>query len=428
MSQTKSIALLAGAALSLGGVNAALAQQTTNTDEVRAIVAEMIADAETRSSLLAGGDAGYDDGFHISSSDGAFRLNIGGMVQFRYYLNFRDEDNTVGGDDFDPGFELSRTKLRFNGHIHNDWLYYVEGDFDTDGGSFTLEDAWIGYEWENGFTTYFGQFKAPLLREELIRGSHQLAADRSEVNEFFTAGRAQGVLFAYNEEAWRFKGSVNDGANTANTGFTSGAEGDLGLSGRFEYKFDGDWAAFDDFTSPVGSDFAAMIGAAVHWDLLSTPSGSNTSNPGDTDTWSITYTVDLSLEGDSWNVYAAVIGDHTEARTAGSDVETDDFGVIAQGGYRFTEDTEGFVRYDGLFLDDERGLDDDNFHFITFGINQYYAGHAAKATVDVVVALSETDELVGVGNNGGLPDTETGILGNSESGEVVIRFQLQLLF
>jgi len=54
MSQIKRFVVLAGAAISLGGVNTALAQEQ-NTDEVRAIVAEMLADAQNRSSLLAGG-------------------------------------------------------------------------------------------------------------------------------------------------------------------------------------------------------------------------------------------------------------------------------------------------------------------------------------------------------------------------------------
>src|SRR5439155_5453186 len=89
MSQTKRFLVLAGAALSLGGVNAALAQQS-NADETRAIVAEMLADAQTRTSLLAAGGAGHDGQFYLASPDGSFRLNVGGQIQFRYILDFRD--------------------------------------------------------------------------------------------------------------------------------------------------------------------------------------------------------------------------------------------------------------------------------------------------------------------------------------------------
>src|SRR5438128_1810850 len=79
----------AGAALSLSSTGA-FAQQTSS-DEVRATVAQMLNDAESRSSLLAGGDAGHDGRFFIAG-DG-FRLNIGGLLQFRYVANFRDEGN-----------------------------------------------------------------------------------------------------------------------------------------------------------------------------------------------------------------------------------------------------------------------------------------------------------------------------------------------
>ena len=99
MSQAKRLVLLTGAALSLGAASVAQADQSN--DNVRAIVSEMMSDAETRSSLLAGGDAGHDGKFFIAG-DG-FRLNVGGQIQFRYLLNFRDDD-VAPADDFSNGF------------------------------------------------------------------------------------------------------------------------------------------------------------------------------------------------------------------------------------------------------------------------------------------------------------------------------------
>ena len=118
--------------LAAGLAAAAPAFAQTSTDTVRAQVAEMMADAETRSSLLAAGDAGHDGRFFIAG-DG-FRLNIGGQIQFRYVLNFRDDENN--GDDFSNGFQTRRTKLDFNGEIRNDWFFRVLGAFDREGGSF----------------------------------------------------------------------------------------------------------------------------------------------------------------------------------------------------------------------------------------------------------------------------------------------------
>ena len=63
-------------------------------------------------------------------------------------------------------------------------------------------------------------------------------------------------------------------------------------------------------------------------------------------------------------------------------------------------------------------------------MNHYFAGHAAKGTLDVVYSLNETGNLVGASafSNGGFPSTGTGLLGSSEDGEVVVRVQFQLLF
>ena len=78
------------------------------------------------------------------------------------------------------------------------------------------------------------------------------------------------------------------------------------------------------------------------------------------------------------------------------------------------------------YADEDLGLDEDNFGFITLGVNQYYAGHAAKATADVVLSLEDTDpDATGLGI---LPNTLTGQLGDAENPEVTLRLQFQLLF
>jgi len=113
--------------------------------------------------------------------------------------------------------------------------------------------------------------------------------------------------------------------------------------------------------------------------------------------------------------------------------ETDNFGIVVQGGYRFGSNTEVFARWDAIFLDEDTvGNDDDNFNFLTVGLNQYYAGHSAKATVDFVYAFEDTTNLIsssqGSGGSTAIPSTGVGLLGDSEEGEIVIRLQFQLLF
>ncbi len=413
MSGAKGMMMWAGAAVGLACGSAALAQPVAS-DEVRAIVAEMMADSQGRSSLLANGATGGHDGrFFVASSDGAFRLNVGGQIQFRYIINWLDEDEDE--DDFDGGFQTRRTKLDFTGNIINkDWTYRVLAAFDRDGGAAVLEEAWAQYNFGNGWKARWGQFKLPLLREELVSSSRQLAVERSFVNEFFTQDRSQGIELSYEQEDWRFAFAFSDGLDTENTDINSDAENDYAFTGRFEYKMAGTWSRFADFTSREGDDFASLLGIAAHYQR-----SRNTGNPADVDTDLFQYTADVSLEGDGWNAFGAFIGRYTDSDSLAGGASFHDIGAVVQAGYRFAPETEVFARWDGLFLDSDRNLEDDSVNFLTFGVNQYYAGHAAKATIDLVWALDET---------AGLADTGLGLLGSMEDNALALRLQFQLLW
>jgi hypothetical protein len=422
--------MLAGAALGLSATSAMAT--TTSNDEVRAVVAEMLSDAETRSSLLAGGDAGHDGRFYIAG-DG-FRLNIGGMLQFRYVANFREDDAVTAGnpDDFTHGFQTRRSKIDFNGELNKDWFFRLRLSNDL-GDSAAVDYAYAGYKFANGLKVTWGQFKLPLLREELISDAKQLAAERSLTNGVYSQGYSQGVEFAWEAEQIRFFAAFSDGLNSRNTdfnsrentgGFTTSGQADYAFTGRVEFLGSGNWKQFEDFTAAKGGDFGWLIGAAAHWQQ-----SDNTGLALDTDRQTFEYTVDASVEGDSWNLYGAFIGRHQENRFAGSDTDTDDFGAVVQAGWRFAENTEVFARWDAIFLDDDRlapGTDDeDTYNFLTVGFNQYYAGHAAKATIDAVYAFERTDGLF---TTGALPNTGVGLLGSSDDGEIVLRLQFQVVF
>lgn len=453
MTQTTRLFLLAGIA-AMG--TPALAEMTR--DEVRATVAEMMSDAETRSSLLAtGGVAGRDEGgFFLGSADGNFRLNVGGQIQFRYYLNFRDDnagidrngDGVIDGDDaeddFESGFQTRRTKLIFDGHAFDPNMFYkIQAAFDFDGdGSMNLEDAFVGYKWDNGFQVRWGQFKAPFLREELVDDLAQLAADRGLVNSVFSGGRTQGVELGYNAEDFRAMVAFSDGFNTKNSdfnsprtadsrGFLNGGESDYAFTGRAEIKFAGSWEQFKDFTSASGSDFGALLGFAGHVE-----GGDNEQSPifgGQYNYYS--WTADLSLEGDGWNFYLAGVGGHSDynnttlpGAAGADDIQFNDYGLVAQAGIMIPNtDWEPFIRYDGIFPDDnERGLgeDQDMFNVLTFGVNYYMYGHASRFTADVLWFIDgvESNALAST------PDTGIGYLTDDDDNEITIRFQWQLQF
>ena len=427
MMKTTTLLLAAG----LATATPALAQQASvNSDEVRALVAEVLNDAGNRTSLLAAGDAGHDGKFFIAG-DG-FRLNVGGQLQFRYIADLRDNDS-ANPDDFSNGFQTRRTKLDFNGEVNKDWFFRVLVAANRDEGSVGLEEAFAGYKFANGVKARWGQFKLPMLREELVSSSRQLAVERSLVNEVFTQDRSQGIEFAYATEQMRLAGAFSDGLDSENTDFNDGGgtalpihpagENEYALTGRAEFMLSGnDWKMWDDFTSKKGQDFGFLLGVAAHYQQ-----STQTPTASDIDTDILQATVDASLEGDSWNIFGAFIYRWEESSALGSsDTDFTDMGVVIQGGWRFAENTELFARWEILLADNDRFTSsEDTFNFLTVGINEYYAGHAAKATLDLVWSFEDTSNLI---SSGILPNTGTGQLGDSQDGEITIRAQFQLLF
>lgn len=373
--------------------------------------------AEVRALAASAPAAGHDgSAFYVGSDDGAFKLKVGGMLQFRYVVNFRDEP-TDTGEELTNGFQARRTRLEFSGNVINkQTTFMVQTDFNRNGGTATILDGWVRHEVAEGWALRFGQFKAPLLREELVSGKRMLAADRSITNGVFTQARSQGVQLEYDGDRARVAAAFTDGLNTLNTDFDASSEADYALTGRVDLRLKGDWKQFADFTSWRGSEFGAMIGLAGHWQ-----SGGDTGATVDTDL--LEYTADVSLEGDGWNAFAAFIGRSTDSEASG---DFDDFGVVVQGGVFLTNKTELFARYDIVMPDDSRDSGDDDFSTITAGINHYFIekSHAAKLTVDVLYFLDAQADSSSIVSR----STGVGLLPDAENGQVAARVQFQLLF
>ena len=102
------------------------AQQNDNwlteqrADEIRGLVQDVLADADTRASLLAQGvTAGYDNGAVISSADGNWSLRTNIHMQQRFVYNNQDEGAAVGVDEDRYGFENTRTRFILTGNVVN---------------------------------------------------------------------------------------------------------------------------------------------------------------------------------------------------------------------------------------------------------------------------------------------------------------------
>ena len=384
-------------------------------EEIRTIVEDVLADADTRTSMLGNITAGYKDGAVISSKNGDSKLRTNFFLQPRFVLN--SQTNSPG----DPsvwGFEVARAKFILSGTVvSRDWFYLMSielGGVNIDlpnGESRTgLLEAFAGYDFDNGWKAAVGTFKTPVLREELVDARYQLAVERSIANYLYTAGYTDGLSVEYTGKQLHFVGSFNNGMNDAvyggdiSTGGTSlftSAIADFAVTARVEWLFDGEWDQFKDFTSPRGSDMALMLGGAVHV------------QNGKDNIDLLVITADLSAEFDGWNAFGAV----TFTRAEGAGTSASPMAIVAQGGFYFAKDIEGFAR---LEYSDTDTLFADNLLIVTGGVVKYFERHNVKWTTDIGFGLEPVPVTVPI------TDWRADSAGNT--GQFVIRSQLQLAF
>lgn len=440
---TKSIvlSLLAGAALS----NVALATDTVSRDEVRAMVAEMLNDAETRSSLLQGGGvAGYDRGFVVRSPDGDYSLKLNGLVQFRYVASLRDNNEApvapnANADDFTHQFQLRKTYLTFSGNIVNkDLKYNVRLIQSASGGnSVSVDDVFAEYNYGGGLQVRAGQFRPNFLKEQLNGEAFTLGVERGVVDSVFNQGRAQGISFKYSpSEDWNFFVDVTDGFRSSGTDLSGGptTAAEFAFTGRAEWKIEGNKEDLRDYTSKVGSGTSSAIGAAVHYQEAARSQGTNGGGvPFFPQDKFFAWTVDGQIEGGGLGAYAAVVNTNRDGDNATGN-NNSAWGVTLQGSWRWDAAPEIFAKWDWLNVDaNNLAAPRDNYHFVTVGFNNYYADNAAKFTIDAIVPLTATDpglaNFAGIVPGGNSPlNSSIGLNGSTKSGEIAIRAQLQLLF
>ncbi|MFO0830766.1 MAG: porin [Phycisphaerales bacterium] len=322
----------------------------------------------------AGGQAGHDaKGFFLAQGD--TRLNMSGFAQFRYMVNSRDDagDN----EEITQGFSDRRIRVIFSGDFSKQWGYKIDVDMQSDG-SFKPADTFMSYK-DGAWRFRGGQFKLPILKEELVADTDQLAVERSVVNSVFTGARSQGVDATYTDKQFRFMGMVSDGINQLNTPFTD-EPADFAVTARGEYLWEGeDFKRFDSFAGWRGKGYSGMLGGAVHYQ-----DGGETG--GSSDASNFTYTVDASAKGDGWSVYAAFVGRSVE--TGGSDFN--DMGWLVQGGYFVSDQAELFARFAHVMPDEDRSAGED-FKELTVGAAYYVFPESAalKITADVTIGLDD---------------------------------------
>ena len=428
--------------------------------QIRGIVADVMADSQSRAALQSSGaTSGYDGNFFLASADGNYRLNIEGQMQIRFAFNHLPgtaiKPPVRGQVEDEYGFELRRVRLNFFGHFFDpSWTYRLQFSFNRDAGAVNrnvaLDDAFVQKALGDGWYARVGQWKSQFNYEEITSSRTQQFIARTLVNGYFSQDFIQGVMLGWEGSRVRASLSYNDGGGMKNVAVlqSTGNPTQWAVSARTDWLLAGAWGQMKDMQGWVGSPFAAMIGAGLNWQRAGGVPPASRQSPGTgllaTGTFAqnalLSYTIDGNLRGDGWSAWAAFLGNWTTATGANgaalglSNVLS--YGVVVQGGFFVTNELELAARYEGLWVASGNrtfgavtgSLLDQTLNIVTLGANWYLDKNDLKISVDGGWAFEPVLFSNGLyGDNISGTDwraSQTGV----GTGEWVLRAQLQLLF
>jgi len=326
-------------------------------EQVRGLVQDVLADADTRASLQGSGmTAGYNNGFVVSSNDGNWMLRVNGLMQNRWTmastngsLNYAGTGpvataasraagtaGTVDGRQNHHGFEMTRAALNFSGTVAKDyhfnmrlnWTPYNGNNSGTNGsngnvaGPAELEWAYIQWDLSDQWDIQVGKQKHDVMHNYIVNAENQQAIERSLYTYYWQSSSiTNGIKLNYDGDSIRANlmyssGAANEDTGSILNGSYVGDTTEWNLSGRIAYLGAGTWDQFGEMTSPKGSESGWMLGFGwnvmqLDDDLLSgsgdRPSGSAV-GPSFFDSpdtvWQITW--DAAYDAGGWNVYGSM--------------------------------------------------------------------------------------------------------------------------
>jgi len=267
---------------------------TERSNQIKAIVEDVLADAKTRGQFQNGADVGYNGGFYVQSPDKNYKLVINGYTQIRYTFSDSQVQNAAAfstkpksGDA--SGIDFRYLRLTFSGNAFTPNLTYLfTGDFA--GGSsnvndFQVVDAYVAYKFNDLVNLRVGAFLAPFSRLEYISSGLALVDFPAVFNPFDPA-RSFGVSLYGDiiKDQFLYEVNMNNGPQSNHNGRVA----DLGgltdnrpsFYGRLQYF--GGTGKPSDFTDESDlrkdtSTAAWNINAALGYESANT---SNTAFPG----------------------------------------------------------------------------------------------------------------------------------------------------
>src|SRR3989454_10471483 len=165
-----------------------------------------------------------EKGFSFGSSDGAFAINLKGVIQFDSRTFFKD-----GGIKGNDGFLLRRARPIISGTIFRDFDFLFVPDFG--GSSVQIFDAYFNYRFKPELQLQVGKFKSPV-------GLEQLQAD---VNLTFNERALPTDLVPNRDIGAQLHGDLFDGAVSYAAGLFNGL-GDSRNSNNADFEDDKEFA------------------------------------------------------------------------------------------------------------------------------------------------------------------------------------------
>ena len=455
------------------------------SEQVRGIVQDVLADADTRASLQgSAATSGYNDGFFIRSSDGKWSMKMNGLFQERWNLGHQGASTVSQAAPLLPatingtyntafGFETTRAALNFSGELAGvafydarlNWSPYNANNVNNLGlragaangiSNDPLEWAYGGWHMDDTWSIQVGRQKFDVMRGFMVNAEDQQAIERSSQTYYWnTSSITNGIKAVGTSDTMR--GNVmfsnGSGAGVGNNTWTQNQHG-WAVTGRCEWLLEGAWNQFDEIGSTVGGADGWLWGVGGGYLRNQDQSQNN---------WLIS--TDLSYQANGWNAYGSVttgnndngVGDiySTAIAVPGLFPNNDGTSIgFEVGAGMYLDDTnELYARwqwlspggaYGGIFQDPRTSLGpggivpfgssynpSSKLNMFTIGWNNYIAGPNAKLSVDWSWAFTDpsTANTLGAGAWG-----YTGWWNNTDTAAMtagsmwLLRTQLQISF
>jgi hypothetical protein len=365
------------------------------SEEIRGLVQDVLADADTRASLQGSGvSAGYDGGFNLSNADGSVSMTINGVMQQRWvYL-----DNDTPGVDEEHGFETTRAELQFSGNAGAGVTYDMRTAWGANSANANMRWAYAGVDLGDDMTLTMGLQKVPFSHAGLVNAENQMGVERSWIANVMGSGAntAEGLTLHYAGDSMNFAVMYGEHGSNGSTGPYDGWANDSWmLAARVEFLGGGTFGQFDDYSSAPGSTEGMMVGVGIWWDNTGT----------NTDT---TLTVDANWDFDGWNAGVAFYYEDDDGSTANP------WAFDLHAGYYMDADSEIYGSLEWYDADDGS----DEAKLLTVGWNNYLNGNT-KWTIELGYTF---DGLPALGAS------ENNWLVTSADDQMMLRTQLQVSF